>query len=38
MAIKLPKTELGTIGNEARSEGKSRSAYMRNLLRVAMMM
>ena len=38
VTIKLPKTQLEAIDSEARREGQSRSAYMRELLRVAMMM
>ena len=38
VTIKLPKTQLEAIDNGAKHEGKSRSAYMRNLLKLAMMM
>ena len=38
VTIKLPKTQLEAIDKTAKQEGKSRSAYMRNLLKVAMMM
>lgn len=38
VTIKLPKTQLEAIDCSAKNEGKSRSAYMRNLLRIAMMM
>ena len=38
VTIKLPKSQLEAIDNGANREGKSRSAYMRNLLKLAMMM
>ena len=38
VTIKLPKTQLEAIDNGATQEGKSRSAYMRKLLKLAMMM
>ena len=38
VTIKLPKSQLEAIDNGANREGKSRSAYMRNLLGRAMLM
>ena len=38
VTIKLPKSQLDAIDSGANQEGKSRSAYMRQLLKTAMMM
>ena len=38
VTLKLPKSQLEAIDSGASQEGKSRSAYMRNLLKLAMMM